>query len=200
MERARALVCLFVLGAPLVGRAALPGPPDRRSAGAAEPAEPPPEVESSLDAGGVLWRVGVVTYLVGAPTIHAARGERQDALKSLGLHVVTPIAGATAGLLVALAACPAGGGQFAGFCSVVSTLVIGLPVGVGGATILDAKLLGDGSPAAAPIVLADLASIGLIVTGVFWPREPEAPSRVALTPLALPGPHHASGLALQLRF
>lgn len=130
-ERGRAVVVVPREGAP------------RRSAPAPDGPHPTETVwygwQTLLSDGAALattpivpW-LGVTTYLLGAPLVHAAHGRPIVSLASVGLRVGTPLVGAVGGVLLS-----SGCGR--DLCG-LGYAAVGAAVGAGGAVLLDAFAL-----------------------------------------------------------
>lgn len=81
-----------------------------------------------------LWVLGVAGYVLGGPIIHGTHGSFGRAAGSLALRVALPFVAVGAGMLIEDCS---DGGEYCGLTS----LVIGIPVGMLAAIIVDASVL-----------------------------------------------------------
>lgn len=94
-----------------------------------------------VDAANLLTAplyVGLVGYLVGAPSLHLSRGHYGRAAGSFGMRVALPTLGALTGALLVPPRCD----REAAVCLPIGP-VVGLGLGVVAAVVIDAALLGD---------------------------------------------------------
>ncbi len=104
-----------------------------------------------LDAANLVTApvyIGIVGYLVAAPSLHLSRGHYGRAAASFGMRVALPTIGVLVGALIAPPDCPR-----EGVVCLPPGPLVGLGLGVIAAVVLDAALLGDApAPSKAPAV------------------------------------------------
>jgi hypothetical protein len=85
--------------------------------------------------------VGIITYPIAAPLVHAAHGRWESAGASLGIRVVAPLGLALLGGTISFLALGGGhGGELAGLAAVPGA-VVGGALGVVSAIVIDAAVL-----------------------------------------------------------
>ncbi|HEU4405157.1 MAG TPA: hypothetical protein VFS43_07690 [Polyangiaceae bacterium] len=171
---------------------AAPCPPPVRVAKPKRAEPPPPRVEwygwqtiatdlaavafvgagaSDEEDGGVAL-LGLGTYLLGAPIVHAANGQFGKGVASLGLRVGVPVAGALGGLMLGSATCREDDGWNENVCP-LGQAALGSLLGILAASTLDAAVLAKKEvrprPAVsiAPAVLPTPRGTSFGLTGTF---------------------------------